>query len=185
MKFVYRFLITLLLIIPTNQRYFQEFFISETNLVKELNCLTAAIYFEARSEISKAQEAVANIIINRTKSGKYPRSICKVISQPRQFAWYSNKNTVRKVLNRSTSDLTHLDTLAYQQAKMISLKVLNPKYKPIPELKHSLYFLTKDYTTIWSLKFTKVITIGNLDFYQNVVFKQHYGLTPRFSSDRV
>ena len=44
-------------------------------------CLTEAIYFEARGETIKGQFAVAEVILNRADSGLYPRSICGVVKQ--------------------------------------------------------------------------------------------------------
>jgi spore germination cell wall hydrolase CwlJ-like protein len=47
----------------------------------EENCLARAIYFEARSESELGQLAVARVILNRTKSPDYPKSICGVVYQ--------------------------------------------------------------------------------------------------------
>ncbi len=52
---------------------------------KEIECLTWAVYTEARGEGRKGMIAVANVIINRSESGKYPKDICKVVNQPYQF----------------------------------------------------------------------------------------------------
>jgi spore germination cell wall hydrolase CwlJ-like protein len=47
----------------------------------EENCLARAVYFEARSESELGQLAVARVILNRTKSPEYPKSICGVVYQ--------------------------------------------------------------------------------------------------------
>ncbi len=47
----------------------------------EWACLTEALYFEARGEPLKGQLAVAEVILNRVDSRRYPNSICDVISQ--------------------------------------------------------------------------------------------------------
>ena len=44
-------------------------------------CLSEALYFEARGESVKGQFAVAEVILNRVASGLYPNSICGVIHQ--------------------------------------------------------------------------------------------------------
>lgn len=44
-------------------------------------CLRKAIYFEARGESIKGQFAVAEVILNRTESGRYPRTVCGVVNQ--------------------------------------------------------------------------------------------------------
>lgn len=47
----------------------------------ERECLAQAIYHEARGETSEGQLAVANVIVNRARSGKFPGSLCGVIYQ--------------------------------------------------------------------------------------------------------
>ena len=47
----------------------------------ERECLAQAIYHEARGESALGQMAVANIIVNRARSGKFPGSLCGVIYQ--------------------------------------------------------------------------------------------------------
>ena len=48
---------------------------------KAERCLANAIYFEARSEPVKGQQAVAQVIVNRAFSGFYPNDICGVVYQ--------------------------------------------------------------------------------------------------------
>ena len=47
----------------------------------EWRCLTEALYFEARGESVKGQFAVAEVILNRADSSRFPSSICKVVNQ--------------------------------------------------------------------------------------------------------
>ncbi|MGV6848362.1 MAG: cell wall hydrolase [Marinibacterium sp.] len=47
----------------------------------EWACLSQALYFEARGETVKGQFAVAEVILNRVKSGRFPGSVCGVIHQ--------------------------------------------------------------------------------------------------------
>ena len=51
--------------------------------VAEERCLAEAVYFEARSEPEDGQAAVAQVVLNRVKSGLYPASICGVVYQNR------------------------------------------------------------------------------------------------------
>ena len=44
-------------------------------------CLSEALYFEARGETIKGQFAVAEVILNRVKSERFPESACGVINQ--------------------------------------------------------------------------------------------------------
>lgn len=47
----------------------------------EWQCLTEALYFEARGETLQGMFAVAEVILNRRDSGEYPRSVCGVVHQ--------------------------------------------------------------------------------------------------------
>jgi hypothetical protein len=53
----------------------------------ELRCLAGAVYFEARGEPLDGQLAVAQVIINRTEDGRFPRSYCGVVRQKGQFSF--------------------------------------------------------------------------------------------------
>jgi spore germination cell wall hydrolase CwlJ-like protein len=53
----------------------------------ELRCLAGAIYYESKGEPLAGQLAVAEVIINRARSGRYPKSLCGVVTQPGQFSF--------------------------------------------------------------------------------------------------
>ena len=52
---------------------------------KDISCLASAIYHESRGESNKGKVAVAQVVINRSKSKYYPNTICGVVFQPKQF----------------------------------------------------------------------------------------------------
>lgn len=54
---------------------------------EQMRCLAGAVYFEARGEALAGQLAVAQVIINRTEDGRFPRSYCGVVAQPGQFSF--------------------------------------------------------------------------------------------------
>jgi spore germination cell wall hydrolase CwlJ-like protein len=47
----------------------------------EWQCLSEALYFEARGETVKGMFAVAEVIMNRVDSARFPSSVCGVINQ--------------------------------------------------------------------------------------------------------
>src|SRR3546814_13831984 len=55
----------------------------------QLNCLAGAIYFESKGEPLSGQLAVANVIMNRVESGRFPSTICGVVTQRDQFSFVS------------------------------------------------------------------------------------------------
>jgi spore germination cell wall hydrolase CwlJ-like protein len=53
----------------------------------EENCLAHAVYFEARGEPLEGQLAVAEVVMNRASSGRYPATYCGVVRQASQFSF--------------------------------------------------------------------------------------------------
>ncbi|WP_241823747.1 cell wall hydrolase [Sphingomonas sp. Sph1(2015)] len=52
-----------------------------TDAARAAECLTAAIYYEARSEPVEGQRAVAQVVLNRVRDRAFPKSICGVVYQ--------------------------------------------------------------------------------------------------------
>jgi len=50
-----------------------------------LNCMALAIYAEAHTESIDAKRAIAQVIMNRFRSGKFGKDICDVVYQKGQF----------------------------------------------------------------------------------------------------
>ena len=54
---------------------------------EHLRCLASAIYFESKGEPLSGQLAVAQVILNRTKSGRFASNVCGVVKQRGQFGF--------------------------------------------------------------------------------------------------
>jgi hypothetical protein len=48
---------------------------------RELECLADAVYYEARGETPSGQAAVAQVVLNRVRSPKFPKTVCGVVFQ--------------------------------------------------------------------------------------------------------
>lgn len=48
---------------------------------RALDCLTAALYYEAGGETAQGQAAVAQVVLNRVRHPAYPRTVCGVVFQ--------------------------------------------------------------------------------------------------------
>lgn len=53
----------------------------------EQDCLANTVYFESGLEPLEGQLAVAEVVLNRMRSGRYPTTICGVVLQPAQFSY--------------------------------------------------------------------------------------------------
>jgi hypothetical protein len=51
------------------------------NAARDVDCLTAAVYYEARGESPDGQAAVAQVVLNRVRHPAFPKSICGVVFQ--------------------------------------------------------------------------------------------------------
>lgn len=54
---------------------------SEVDRTRAIQCLTAAIYYEAASEPDAGQRAVAQVVLNRVAHPSYPKTVCGVVYQ--------------------------------------------------------------------------------------------------------
>jgi spore germination cell wall hydrolase CwlJ-like protein len=76
---------------------------------QEQDCLASAVYFEARGEPLKGQLAVADVVLNRVHSPKYPDTVCEVVEQPWQFSFV---NATGRIPNADRSSEAWLNAVA-------------------------------------------------------------------------
>lgn len=58
---------------------------------KDVDCLAKNIYHEAGVESTSGKIAVAQVTVNRLKSGNWGNSVCKVVYAKSQFSWTLSK----------------------------------------------------------------------------------------------
>lgn len=56
-------------------------------MADDLQCLATAVFFESKGEPLSGQLAVANVVLNRSRSGRFPTSVCGVVTQRGQFGF--------------------------------------------------------------------------------------------------
>src|SRR5258708_18238323 len=83
------------------------------NQKAEVTCMTQAPYYEARGEAQNGQEAVAEVILQRVRSGGHPDTLCGVVREPRQFSFLTDGSTKRE-----------LDADAWQSAKELATRIV-------------------------------------------------------------
>ena len=59
----------------------------------EVRCLEAAIHYEAKGESFAGKLAVGNVVLNRVAAPDFPKSVCAVVKQKKQFSWYRGDDT--------------------------------------------------------------------------------------------
>ena len=60
---------------------------AQAHVQAERACMAEAIYYEARGEGPRGQEAMAEVILQRMRSGDHPQSVCGVVHEPHQFSY--------------------------------------------------------------------------------------------------
>jgi spore germination cell wall hydrolase CwlJ-like protein len=125
----------------------------------ERTCLARAVYYEARGEPAEGQIAVAQVILNRARSKKWPNSICGVVNQgvergeKCQFSFSCN---------------THISPpsgVMWDEAQLIADQALAGQAW-LRELMEATHYHTTSVAPIWRLGLVQQATIGTHIFYR-------------------
>lgn len=124
---------------------------------EQWQCLTKALYFEARGETLKGQFAVAEVILNRVDSKRYPNSVCGVVEQGGkgacQFSYHCDG--VRDVMRDKSSAET---------AGRIARLMMDGAPRQLTF--GATHFHTRAVKPSWSRKFERTASIGAHLFYR-------------------
>ncbi|APX11108.1 cell wall hydrolase [Tateyamaria omphalii] len=123
-------------------------------------CLSEALYFEARGETVKGQFAVAEVIMNRVRSARFPDNVCGVINQGTgrkyqcQFTYTcdGNPETIR-------------EPRAFERVSKVARAVLDGR---APDLtKGATHYHTTAVRPRWARVYTRTAAIGVHVFYRH------------------
>ena len=126
----------------------------------EQRCLAEAVYFEARSEPEEGQAAVAQVVLNRVKSGLYPPSICGVVYQNRhrhlacQFTFACEGRALRIT-----------DRESWDSAKRVADAVLEGRTY-VADVGGATHYHADYVQPSWSRRLKKMDVIGRHIFYK-------------------
>ena len=128
--------------------------------LRSLECLTAAIYYEAASESEAGQRAVAQVVLNRARHPAYPGTVCGVVYQGPmkpgggcQFT-FTCDGSLRRTPSAS----------GWARARRIAADALAGKvYAPVG---HSTHYHTRQVLPVWASRLVKSAEIGAHIFYR-------------------
>lgn len=124
---------------------------------EQWQCLTEAVYFEARGESLEGQIAVAEVILNRVDNPLYPRTVCGVVKQRGgggcQFSYVCNGRT--KMREKRAADL----------AGRIARAMLDGAPRVLTA--GATHFHNRAVRPSWSKRFPKTAAIGAHLFYRH------------------
>lgn len=148
--------------------YVKADFVPTTKRVKlaegEKLCLAQAIYHEARGESREGQLAVANVIINRAMSKKYPSTICGVVFQNADKGRYKCQFTFAC---DGRSDMGRERTAWNRSVKLAedAFYEFQRGERPGVVPNSVLFYHTTAVAPKWSHTFNRVAAIGSHVFY--------------------
>jgi spore germination cell wall hydrolase CwlJ-like protein len=128
---------------------------------RQLACLAKNIYYEAGHEPFEGKVAVAQVTLNRTKSGQFPEDVCQTIYQKNvvyskvicQFSWACDRETGVRPINKA----------AYNESMEVAKKVLLEGFR-LPSLTNALYYHADYINPGWNRQ--KIAHIGRHIFYR-------------------
>jgi hypothetical protein len=120
---------------------------------KEHECLAEAVYFEAKGESLQGQLAVAEVILNRVNSGRFPASICGVVKQKSQFSFVRSGHI--PTIPKSSAAWSTAVAIAYIASQNLDEAGVGG----------AMFFHARYVSPKWR-RLTRVASIGNHIFYR-------------------
>jgi spore germination cell wall hydrolase CwlJ-like protein len=126
---------------------------------RELDCLTQAVYYEARGETPSGQAAVAQVVLNRVRHPAFPKTICAVVFQRAdhhggcQFS-FACDGSMRQPLDRA----------AWNRAERVASRALDGV--SISQIGKATHFHTTSVSPEWGTKLLRVAQVGLHVFYR-------------------
>lgn len=150
---------------PVVELVTEETFYSE----RDLECLALNSYYESRNQSVAGQIAVAQVVLNRVESPKFPNTICDVIYQgPTYTNWKGNEMPVRNRCHFSwwcdgKSDIP-VDVRTYHKILDMLTELV---YSDTIDITDGSTHYHADYVEPdWSKSFTKTVVIDDHIFYR-------------------
>lgn len=136
----------------------QERAASKAKTRSELECLTEAVYYEARGEGSRGQYAVAQVVMNRVKHPAFPNSVCAVVFQGAgrrgcQFSFACNG-----------AQRGRRETEAWARAKGVATRALAGA--ALADVGSATHFHSIGVSPIWAPQMARVSQVGMHVFYR-------------------
>lgn len=126
---------------------------------EQWQCLAEAVYFESRGEPVKGQFGVAEVILNRVDSAKFPDTVCGVVNQGAH-----RRNACQFSFACDGQPEVIRNNAAYRRAGKIARLLLDGAPREVTD--GATYFHTRWVHPRWSRQFHHTTTIGAHIFYR-------------------
>jgi len=130
-----------------------------TGADRQLDCLSRAVYYEARSEDTAGQLAVAEVVMNRVRDPRFPKSICEVVyqGQYRETGCQFTFTCDGSVRNKPSG-------IPWDRAKNVALNVMLGLNRPVTN--KATHYHTDYVNPYWAPGLVETATIGTHIFYR-------------------
>ena len=140
--------------------------LAAARLVKEHECLSEAIYYEARGEGEAGQKAVAEVVLARTHSRYYPSSICGVVHQgARNGAKYCQFSFACDGSLKKRKDRT-----AWENSRQLAARILAGAVTLDDQTKNATAYHHIDVQPLWAGSMERVAQVGSHVFYRRLPY---------------
>lgn len=126
---------------------------------RDLDCLTAAVYYEARGETPSGQAAVAQVVLNRVRHPAFPKTVCGVV-----FQGAYTGGTCQFSFACDGSMRQRRDRAAWARAERVAARALNGFV--MAEVGNATHFHTINVSPIWGPRMLRVAQVGLHVFYR-------------------
>jgi spore germination cell wall hydrolase CwlJ-like protein len=126
---------------------------------RDLDCLTAAVYYEARGETPSGQAAVAQVVLNRVRHPAFPKTVCGVVFQ----GAYSG-GTCQFSFACDGSMRKRREPAAWARAERVAARALNGGV--MTEVGNATNFHTINVSPGWGPRMLRVAQVGLHVFYR-------------------
>lgn len=131
----------------------------------DYRCLLRVVWHEARGESFKGQLFVSKTILNRTRSERFPQSICKVVYQKYQFS-FTHQIPINKQYVRPK---TELEKQTFRRVEFASFISIWADKLGVDFTNNSEYYHTTKIKPNWEYnRLKRTETVGNHIFYRDV-----------------
>jgi hypothetical protein len=137
---------------------------------RDVDCLTDAVYYEARGESSAGQAAIAQVVLNRVRHPAFPKSICGVVFQGARQGDCQFSFACNGALGGQR------EPEAWRRAKTVAERALAGFVMPV--VGDATNFHVASARPGWGANMMRVAQIGLHIFYR---FSGHAGASSRFT----
>lgn len=125
---------------------------------RDMECLTQAVYYEARGETPAGQAAVAQVVLNRVRHPAFPKTVCGVVFQG------ANSRVCQFSFACNGAMRARVEPAAWRRAERVAHRALSGEV--MADVGRATHFHTTAVAPAWGPRLTRVTQVGVHVFYR-------------------